>query len=67
MKLLRKTYYNLNKTVQTWGSMSLTVLLAFSVNVCISPAYCTVAELSSVVRIGIPKLTDHNMLKTRGG
>lgn len=37
------------------GSKSRTTLLALSVRELISPAYCTVVELSKVVFIGIPK------------
>ena len=37
-----------------WGSMSRTTLRALAVSWCISPAYCTVVELSSVVLTGIP-------------
>jgi len=36
------------------GSRSLTVLRAFCVRLHNSPAYCTVVELSNVVRIGMP-------------
>lgn len=37
-----------------WGSMSRMVVLAFITSWWISPAYCTVLALSSVVFIGIP-------------
>lgn len=37
-----------------WGSMSLTVPLAFIIKLCIKPAYCTVEELSMVLLMGIP-------------
>jgi hypothetical protein len=41
--------------LQTWGSISRTVLRALDVSWWIRPAYCTVVELSSVDRMGIPK------------
>jgi len=37
-----------------WGSMSRTQLRACAARLCSSPAYCTVVELSIVVRTGIP-------------
>lgn len=44
----------LRKVRSFWGSMSLTVLLAFMVSWWRRPAYWTVVELSRVVRIGMP-------------
>lgn len=40
-----------------WGSMFRMVLLAFITSWWMSPAYCTVLELSRVVLMGIPKET----------
>lgn len=44
----------LRKVRSFWGSMSRTVLLAFTVSWWRRPAYWTVVELSNVVRIGMP-------------
>lgn len=44
----------LRKVRSFWGSISRTVLLAFTVSWWRRPAYWTVVELSKVVRIGMP-------------
>ena len=41
------------------GSMSRTQLRACAARLCSRPAYCTVVELSSVVRTGIPTVHNH--------
>jgi len=42
------------KVSSFWGSMSRTQLRAWADRLCSRPAYCTVVELSIVVRTGIP-------------
>jgi len=42
------------KVSSFWGSMSRTQLRAWAERLCSRPAYCTVVELSIVVRTGIP-------------